>query len=193
MHRTLMIGLIAAALVIPVVIAKPTEDTVDIELRLTGVATQTDGGPNSAFTAYINATGEGTRKTPNGNGVQIRADNLPASVIIVDADGDEVVNFTATLGFHAQQASALAQGLPAGNFKFNSGLHGQRSGSLGSTNGDRIMSMNANGESHGSADEDTGFLAIVGHGQVTYKEGGSGDADHFNIEIGGEGKITAQE
>lgn len=172
-----------------------TYETVDIQLNLTGVATRTDGGPDAGFVFYINATGEGTRRTPNGNGVQIKSDGLEASVKVVrTSDNETVAEYTALLGFHAQQASSIAQGLDPGNFKFNMGLHGQRSENvLGITTGERVLAMNANGDTVGPADDD-GAHAVAGHGQTTLKDGTSGNsATHYNFELGGTGSILTHE
>jgi hypothetical protein len=167
----------------------PTSEPVDIQLNLTGVATRTDGGPDDGFVAYINVTGTGTRHTPNGNGVQIRGDDLTAEVKIVrTADNETVAQYVALVDFHAQQASSIAQGLDAGNFKFSLGLHGKRSESVVSIEeGDRIMAMNSHGSTTGPADED-GFHAVNGNGQTTLKNGEK-SATHYNVALGGTGGI----
>lgn len=171
-------------------------ENVDIQLNLTGVATQTSGGPNDGFVFYINASGDGVRRTPQGNGVQIKSDGLEALVTVINsATNETVAQYTAILGFHAQQASAIAQGLDAGNFKFNMGLHGKRSESILSIDvGDRVMSMNANGSTIGAANDD-GAHAVSGHGQTTVKNGrdGGNGATHYNFELGGTGSILTQE
>lgn len=172
-----------------------TYEDVTIQLNLTGVATRTDGGPDAGFVFYINASGDGVRRTPQGNGVQIKSDGLDALVKVVRlADNQTVAEYTATLGFHAQQASAIAQGLDAGNFKFNMGLHGKRSESVTSiSTGERVLSMNANGSTIGAANED-GAHAVSGHGQTTLKDGQDGNgATHYNFELGGTGSILAAE
>ena len=171
-----------------------TYEAVDIQFNLTGVATRTSGGPDAGFVFYINASGEGVRRTPQGNGVQIKSDGLEASVKVVNsATNETVAEYTAILGFHAQQAAAIAQGLEAGNFKFNMGLHGKRSESvLGITTGERVLSMNANGDTFGAADDD-GAHAVQGHGQTTVKDGRNGNgATHYNFELGGTASILAQ-
>lgn len=174
----------------------PTHDTVDVQFNMTGTAIRTDGGPDDTFTFFINATGEATRKTPNGNGVQIRADQLFANVIVVDADGNEVENYTADLRFHAQQASHLAQGLDG--FRFNMQLTGKRSDSVLSNEneGGRVLSMNAHGESTyvDSTDdgEDNGAFTVNGRGQTTTKDGQDNSANHYNFLLGGTATITEQ-
>lgn len=169
----------------------PTSEAVDIQLNLTGVATRTDGGPDDGFVAYINITGTGVRRTPNGNGVQIRGDDLTAEVKVVRvSDNTTVAQYVALVDFHAQQASSIAQGLEAGNFKFNLGLHGKRSESVVSIEeGDRIMAMNSHGSTTGPADED-GFHAVNGNGQTTLKNGEK-SATHYNIALGGTAGIFA--
>ncbi len=164
----------------------PASEDVTIQMNLTGVATRTDGGPDDGFVAYINITGSGTRRTPNGNGVQIRGDDLTAEVKVVRvADNVTVAEYTALVDFHGQQASSIAQGLDAGNFKFNLGLHGKRSESVVSIEeGDRIMAMNSHGSTTGPADDD-GFHAVEGKGQTTLKAGGENSATHYNIQLGG--------
>lgn len=163
----------------------PSSEPVDIQLNLTGVATRTDGGPDDGFVAYINVTGTGTRRTPNGNGVQIRGDDLTAEVKVVRvADNVTVAQYVALVDFHAQQASSIAQGLEEGNFRFNLGLHGKRSESVVSIEeGDRIMAMNSHGSTTGPADDD-GFHAVNGNGQTTLKNGEK-SATHYNIALGG--------
>jgi hypothetical protein len=163
----------------------PTSEAVDIQMNLTGVATRTDGGPDDGFVAYINITGSGVRRTPNGNGVQIRGDDLTAEVKVVRlADNVTVAQYVALVDFHAQQASSIAQGLEEGNFRFNLGLHGKRSESVVSIEeGDRIMAMNSHGFTTGAADDD-GFHAVSGDGQTTLKNGEK-SATHYNIALGG--------
>jgi hypothetical protein len=163
----------------------PSSEPVDIQMNLTGVATRTDGGPDDGFVAYINITGTGTRRTPNGNGVQIRGDDLTAEVKVVRvADNVTVAEYVALVDFHAQQASSIAQGLEEGNFRFNLGLHGKRSESVVSIEeGDRIMAMNSHGFTTGAAD-DEGFHAVTGDGQTTLKNGEQ-SATHYNIALGG--------
>lgn len=203
-HRiTAILTVVALALVSGAnfVVAKPGENSgntyeaVDIQFNLTGVATQTSGGPDAGFVFYINATGEGVRRTPQGNGVQIKSDGLEAEVTVIDtATNETVAQYTAILGFHAQQAQAIAQGLEAGNFKFNMGLHGKRSESiLDIAVGDRVLSMNANGDTFGPADDD-GAHAVAGHGQTTVKNGrdGGNGATHYNFELGGTASILTQ-
>jgi hypothetical protein len=172
-----------------------TYEAVDIQFNLTGVATQTSGGPDAGFTFYINASGEGVRRTPNGNGVQIKSDGIEALVTVINsATNETVAQYTAILGFHAQQASAIAQGLDAGNFKFNMGLHGKRSVNVLAIDvGDRVMSMNANGDTFGAANDD-GAHAVAGHGQTTVKNGrdGGNGATHYNFELGGTASILTQ-
>lgn len=170
-----------------------TYEDVDIQLNLTGVATRTSGGPDSGFVFYINASGDGVRRTPNGNGVQIKSDGLEAAVKIVNsATNETVAEYTALVGFHAQQAQALAQGLEPGNFKFNLGLHGKRSESvLSISTGDRVMAMNAHGTTLGPADDD-GAHAVQGKGQTTLKDGANGNgATHYNFVLGGTGSILS--
>lgn len=169
----------------------PTKETVEIELRLEGEAIKTDGGPQS-FMFFVNATGEGTRSTPQGNGVQIRADGLEAQVVVVDSDGNELENYTALLKFHAQEASHIAQGLEG--FRFNMQLTGQRSQSVLSNEANpdgRVLAMNAHGTTVGEADDD-GAFAVEGRGQTTTKTGRDGnDADHYNFILRGMGAIRA--
>jgi hypothetical protein len=164
----------------------PTTEAVSIQMNLTGVATRTNGGPDDGFVAYINITGDGTRRTPNGNGVQIRGNDLTAEVKVVRlADNATVAQYTALVDFHGQEASSIAQGLDAGNFRFNLGLHGQRSESVVEIQeGDRIMAMNAHGFTTGPADDD-GFHAVDASGQTTLKATGENSATHYNIAIGG--------
>jgi hypothetical protein len=170
-------------------------EDVDIQLNLTGVATRTSGGPDAGFVFYINASGEGVRRTPQGNGVQIKSDGLEAEVKIVNtATNETVAQYTAIVGFHAQQAAAIAQGLEPGNFKFNLGLHGKRSENvLSIETGDRVMSMNAHGTTLGAGDDD-GAHAIQGKGQTTLKDGRNGNgATHYNFQLGGTGSILSAE
>jgi hypothetical protein len=169
----------------------PTTEAVTIQMNLTGVATRTDGGPDDGFVAYINITGSGTRRTPNGNGVQIRGDDLAAEVKVVrTADNVTVAQYVALVDFHAQEASSIAQGLDAGNFRFNLGLHGKRSESVVSIEeGDRIMAMNSHGFTTGPADDD-GFHAVQGDGQTTLKNGEQ-SATHYNIALGGTAGILS--
>ena len=172
----------------------PTEEVVDVQLNLTGVATRTSGGPDAGFVFYINASGDATRRTPNGNGVQIRGNDLEAQITIIrTADNETVAQYTALVDFHAQQASSIAQGLDAGNFKFNMGLHGKRSESVvGIDVGTRVMAFNSNGSTIGPADDD-GAHAVSGHGQTTLKDGTNGNsATHYNFELGGTGSILSQ-
>lgn len=171
-----------------------TYENVDIQLNLTGVATRTSGGPDAGFVFYINATGEGVRRTPNGNGVQIKSDGLEAEVKIVNtATNETVAQYTAIVGFHAQQASSIAQDLEPGNFKFNLGLHGKRTENvLSIETGDRVMAMNAHGSTLGPADGD-GAHAVQGKGQTTLKDGRNGNgATHYNFQLGGTGSILTQ-
>ena len=163
----------------------PATEAVTIQMNLTGVATRTDGGPDDGFVAYINITGSGTRRTPEGNGVQIRGDDLTAEVKVVRvADNVTVAEYDALVDFHAQEASSIAQGLDAGNFRFNLGLHGKRSESVTAIEeGDRIMAMNAHGFTTGAADED-GFHAVDASGQTTLKNGEQ-SATHYNVALGG--------
>jgi hypothetical protein len=203
-NRTLIVALASAltvSAVLPTTAAAPggtgnTYEDVDIQLNLTGNAVRTSGGPQDSpsFVYYINATGEGVRRTPQGNGVQVKSDGLDAEVTIVNsATNDTVAQFTARLGFHAQQASAIAQGLPAGNFKFNMGLHGPRSQNvLGSETGSRILAFNANGDTFGPADDD-GAHAVAGHGQATLKDAGSHSATHYQLTLGGTASILTQQ
>lgn len=168
-------------------------EDVSIQLNLTGVATQTDGGPNDGFTFYINASGEGVRRTPQGNGVQIKSDGLLAEVKVVRvADNVTVAEYSALVGFHAQQASSIAQDLEPGNFKFNLGLHGKRSENvLGIETGERVMAFNAHGSTLGPADDD-GAHAVQGRGQTTLKDGQDGNgATHYNFVLGGTGSILS--
>lgn len=207
MRRILTTTLALSLLLVPAGLAAPggvpgapsghggaTYETVDVQFNMTGTAVRTDGGPDDTFTFYINATGEATRKTSNGNGVQVRADDLFASVIVVDADGNEVENYTAELRFHAQQASHLAQGLDG--FRFNMQLTGQRSDSVLSNENDggRVLSMNAHGESTyvDSTDdgEDNGAFTVSGRGQTTTKDGQDNSANHYNFLLGGTGTIS---
>lgn len=195
---TLATALLLVSIATPatLVLAEPpashgrTAEDVSIQLNLTGVATRTDGGPDDGFVAYINVTGTGTRWTPQGNGVQIRGDDLTAEVKVVrTADNTTVAQYTALVDFHAQQASAIAQGLEPGNFRFNLGIHGQRSEAIvGIETGDRVMAMNAHGSTLGPADDD-GFHAVEGLGQTTLKAGGENSATHYNVAIGGTGAI----
>lgn len=193
-------------LALPVVLAAPgngngpgngagqTKETVDITLNLEGEAIKTDGNSPDTFVFYINATGEGDRVTPNGNGVQIRADRLDAQVVVInEVTGMEVENYTALLKFHASEASYLGQGLEG--FRFNMQLTGQRSESVLGNNANpdgRILAMNSHGSTVGEADDD-GAFAIEGKGQTTTKTGRDGnDADHYNFQLGGTGSIVAQ-
>ena len=199
---TLATSLLLASIVAPVsfVGAAPPEgkgpvaEAVTVQLNLTGVATRTDGGPNDGFVFYVNASGDGVRRTPNGNGVQIRANDLTAEIKVVrTADNTTVAAYSALVDFHAQQASAIAQGLEPGNFRFSLGLHGDRGESVVSIEtGDRVMAMNAHGTTLGPADED-GFHAVQGKGQTTLKAGGENSATHYNIVIGGTGAILSAE
>lgn len=172
----------------------PSQEAVDIRFNLTGTAIRTDGGPDDSFTFFVNASGEGVRKTPNGNGVQIRADQLDANVVVVDANGDEVENYTATLRFHAQQASHLAQGMDG--FRFNMQLTGDRSESVtgNSANPDgRVLAMNAHGTTIGDADDDGAFL-VEGRGQTTTQPQGTGNgAAHYNFLLSGTASIQSAE
>lgn len=171
-----------------------TYEAVAIQLNLTGIATRTSGGPDAGFVFYINASGDGVRRTPQGNGVQIKSDGLEAEVKIVNtASNETVAQYTALVGFHAQQASSIAQGLEPGNFKFNLGLHGKRSENVLSQEvGDRVMSMNAHGTTLGPADDD-GAHAVQGKGQTTVKDGRNGNgATHYNFQLGGTGSILTQ-
>ncbi|HEV8359002.1 MAG TPA: hypothetical protein VGR28_00960 [Candidatus Thermoplasmatota archaeon] len=168
---------------------QPTQEEVTIQLNLTGVATQTNGGPDDGFTAYINVTGTGTKYTPQGNGVQIRADDLEASVVVVrTSDNVEVENFTALVGFHAQEASSIAQGLPAGSFDCQFQLRGQRSEVIvGNADDDeRVLSIQAHGGTVG--EPDGGVFAMSASGTATTQPDGTGSgARHFNIDLSGEG------
>lgn len=168
-------------------------EDVTLQLNLTGVATRTDGGPDVGFTFYLNASGEGVRRTPQGSGVQINSDGLLAEVKVVRlSDNVTVANYTARVGFHAQQASSIAQGLEPGNFRFNLQLEGQRSENvLGIETGERIMALNAHGSTLGPADDD-GAHAVQGRGQTTLKDGADGTgATHYNFVLGGTGAILA--
>lgn len=169
--------------------APPSQEEVTIQLNLTGVATKTDGGPDDGFTAFLNVTGTGTRYTPQGNGVQIRADGLTATILIVrNADNVTVENFTALVGFHAQSASCAAQGLEAGCFKFNLQVRGKRSEAIiGNENpNERVLSMGANGETVGTPDG--GVFAMDARGRATTQPDGTGSgAQHFNIDLAGQG------
>jgi hypothetical protein len=164
----------------------PSSEAVAIQMNLTGVATRTDGGPDDGFVAYLNITGSGVRRTPNGNGVQIRGDDLTAEVKVVRlADNVTVSEYTALVDFHGQEASSIAQGLEAGNFKFNLGIHGKRADSVvGISEGDRVLAMNAHGFTTGAADDD-GFHAVQAKGQTTVKDTGDNSATHYNIAFGG--------
>ena len=198
MAKPYLTAILAAAIVaMPATLAGPgngngqTNEDVDITLNLEGEAIKTDGGP-TAFMFYINATGEGVRTTPNGNGVQVRANALEAQVVVVDSDGTEVENYTALLKFHAQEASHIAQGLEG--FRFNMQLTGKRSDSVLGNNANpdgRVLAMNSHGTTVGEADDD-GAFAIEGRGQTTTKTGqGGNDADHYNFMLGGTGSIVA--
>jgi hypothetical protein len=189
--RSLIVGTVFLGLVVlPAATAKPVEEKVSIELNLEGFALQTNTG--TTFSATLNVTGEGTRTTPNGNGVQIRADKLVAHLVILDSEDDEVANYSAFVKFHAQQASSLAQGLPVGNFKFTLQITGKRSDAMISNNDtdDRVLSMNSKGSTSGAGDDD-GFFAVQGSGQSTSQPEGRGSgARHFNMEWGGQGRIA---
>lgn len=197
MRVTVCAILVALVLSVPVAVAKPSESDVEIELRLTGSATQTNGGPNPDFTFFLNVTGTGTKKTPNGNGVQIHDKNgLEGHLTVFDADGEQVVNYTVTVKFHAQQASAIAQGLPSGNFKFNLELTGkERKGATinNASTDQRVLSMNAHGDTSGDPitdDDDNEFFAVSGKGQSTTKPQSQGPARHFNLDLAGQGRVS---
>ncbi|MBI2076788.1 MAG: hypothetical protein HYT80_00240 [Euryarchaeota archaeon] len=189
MRAVILAAVVVTVAFAPVALSAPAVEDVDIELNLEGVATQTSAGSN-AYSATMNVSGEGTRKTPNGNGVQIKATDVEAKIVIVSTEtGDEVANFTLLVNFHAQQASAIAQGLPQGNFKFNLELAGKRSEHTVAQNqtSGRILAMNAQGDTNGASDDD-GFFAVTGQGKSTSKPS-AGGTTHFNIVWGGEGRI----
>lgn len=204
--RPMLLGL-AALLLLPTALAvpvlpglhaqpgaaddRPAQTQVSIQLNLTGTATQTNGGPNDGFTAFLNVTGTGTRTAPaNGNGVQVRADGLTAQVTIVRTSDNVVVeNYTALVGFHAQEAQGIAQGLPAGSFKFNLELRGDRASVIvGDANADeRVLAMNADGTTTGAPDG-SGTFAMDAQGHATMQRDGTGTgATHFNLQLDGDG------
>lgn len=173
----------------------PAGEPVHIQLNLTGVATRTDGGPDDGFTAFVNVSGEGTRRTNrgNGNGVQVRATGLTAHVLIMrNSDDARVENFTALVGFHAQQASSAAHGEPDG-FRFSLQIRGKRSQAVvGNEDPDeRVLAMNAHGTTTGAPD-DNGTFMMDAKGQATTQPDGQGSgARHFNLRLAGTGSIRS--
>lgn len=202
MHSRIAIGAalltVSLAFMAAVATSAPTKSTpgversnVTIQLNMTGQAIRTNGGPDDTFTFYVNASGDGVRSTPRGNGVQVRAQGMEAQIVVVDAEGTEVENYTAFLQFHAQQASYLGQGLDG--FRFSMQLAGSRSTNVGENRANpdgRVLAFNAHGGTLGAADED-GVFALEGRGQTTTKEGTDNNATHFNLLVGGTGSITS--
>jgi hypothetical protein len=173
---------------------KPAFEEVIIQMNLTGIATRTDGGPDDGYTAYINVTGHGTRMVPNGKGVQIKATDLAADILVVrNDDGVEVENYTALVGFHAQQASCVATGGEDGCFKFGLQLRGNRVDKIVDNQNDdgRVLAMNAHGDTVGAPDQE-GVFMMEAKGQSTTQPDGKGSgAAHYNVELGGTGSIRS--
>ena len=156
-------------------------------------ATQTGGGTGT-FVADIDAMGTGTRCTPNGNGVQTKGTldqvTVTISEVTMDEEGNEeqtpVEQFEASMMFHAQQASAIAQGLESGSFKFNAQLTGRTK--FGVTVGEqteKVLAFQFRGDAICMTDENgEQTCPITGRGSANMKSGG--ETRHYNILIGGE-------